>query len=718
MSNRKAAVVAFVAGLGTTIAIACGPDFPWQLLSDRAATLKATPANSFSYQVTRLAGPPGDTLRAVEARAFWDNDEIVAQRASVEVKGPPGEPELIRRMREADNGGQAMEIGRALPPAIRLYTAGAVDFNADDWPSAERRFKAVLDLPESDGAARVVWAAYMLGRVARAQDDVAAAAAAFQLTRTLATGGKPDPLGLAVASFGEEAGIHLENASESYKARQWDAYTHELSRAVALYAEQAARKSESGAASLRVIVDQLLNDHDRLRIAVRAANVHRLVSAYVLWRPLDEAWTTYLPDGAVPGFSDGNDSLLAILAEAFERPGFDAASDVDNLAAVAYRTGRFELAQRFAAHGTGPMAAWVNAKLAIQRGDFPEAARFYADAVRATVAAPEELDEVNRGLLTGESGVVAMARGDYIEALNLMLPIVSRYSYWGDVAYIAERVLTVDELKDFVDAHVPATERKPKSRDYSDWYPRHGSAAADLRDLLARRLMRDRRYEEATTYFAERETGDKAVAYAQALRRAETAWRKVDRARGWYEAAVLARQDGMELMGYEAAPDFHAMAGGYDEGLGLTALGNSFVTTDERDRFATTQPPIQRFHYRYLAADLARHAADLLPPRSQSFAAVLCAATGWMLSTEGAKPRAMALYAHYVAEGALGPWGVNFGRRCPAPDFDAAASFRWTQVWRLVHAPMRRHIWALSGLVLLLGAVGAAVLYRRRSAEI
>ena len=65
-------------------------------------------------------------------------------------------------------------------------------------------------------------------------------------------------------------------------------------------------------------------------------------------------------------------------------------------------------------------------------------------------------------MIQGDRGVVALARGEYVEALNTLYPVAQ--TYWGDVAYICERVLTLDELKDFVDAKVRVS-RQPATSD-------------------------------------------------------------------------------------------------------------------------------------------------------------------------------------------------------------------------------------------------------------
>ena len=100
--------------------------------------------------------------------------------------------------------------------------------------------------------------------------------------------------------------------------------------------------------------------------------------------------------------------------------------------------------------------------------------------------------------------------------------------YWGDVIYIAERVLTVDELKAFVDGLPPPRPVTPTAIDPQDvlwparlydvaYIPSPDVVPADrlvltrrspdfvpaerLRLVLARRLVRDGRVAEAVAYF-------------------------------------------------------------------------------------------------------------------------------------------------------------------------------------------------------------------------
>ena len=278
------------------------------------------------------------------------------------------------------------------------------------------------------------------------------------------------------------------------------------------------------------------------------------------------------------------------------------------------------------------------------------------------------LDDDNEPGVQGKSGIVELARGEYVDALDKLYPVAP--TYWGDVAHIAERVLTVDELKNFVDANAAAMPFK--SAAVSAGLP----PRARLRDLLARRLMREGRYDEALDYFYDPGTRKIAAAYADALHEADSDWGRVDRAEALFRAASLARNSGIDIMGTETPPDVDAWEGDFDIGFGQAEVKGPFTTPGERARFAASKPkPDLRFHYRYVAADEANSAADLLPPRSQAFAVVLCDASLWMAETPGENPRVHAIYRRYLKQGAYVRWGKDFGVKCPAPDF--AARFRW-----------------------------------------
>jgi cellulose synthase operon protein C len=700
MFGPRILVLAGLLGLGVSVALACGPFFPQQLLDDRAGVLKAVPANSFAFEAAHLAAAPRDRLEAVEPPPY-DDGYRDRTRAEAETAGLSLEQgEALQQVRGAASGAAAYEQGAALPAAIRLYTTGAVDFRQRELTEAAARFQAVLDLPEEERRAREVWAAFMLGRCAALAGDTARAAQAFALTRALALQGVPDPLGLAVASYGEEAALQLEAAEDLLDGGEVRAaaenapdYRRDIAAAVALYAEQAARRSDSGVQSLRRVAERLLTNPSRLAATIADPLVQRLLVVYALARDRDAS---------------------ARLLEAIERQGLDAPPAADRLAALAYGTGRYELAARLAESSPLPLAQWVKAKLALQRGDLAAAASFYAAAAKAfpTGDAAPPLDDDNAKLLAGEGGVLALARGDYVDALARLYR--QSPTYWSDAAYVAERVVTVDELKSFVDAEVPAPPPKP----HAEGEPDDVDPAASLRDLLARRLLREARAGDAAAYFRRAETRAQAADYAGALAAARSDGSRIERARSWYRAADVAEDSGMEIMGYEAAPDYAESGGSFSYGIGREKVDGAMATPGEQERFAASAAkPDLRFHYRYVAADEIGEAADLLPPRSQAFAAVLCRATGWMMRTPGSDDRAHALYRRYVGEGAYVPWAAHFGHDCPEPDFDGAAQLWRRQILRHIRHFLGRYRWPIgAGAVIAIGLLGAGLVRRRRHA--
>ncbi|MDG3443696.1 hypothetical protein [Nitrospirillum amazonense] len=776
------------------IAIACGPDFPWQLLDRREVTLAETPANPFAWEAAHLVPAPTDTMKAVENR--WATDDTRAKlRTDAETAGLPADaPALIGALRAAGNGDKAYALGEKLPAAVRLYTAAAVDYKAGRLDQAAARFQAILDLPAADGAPRAVWAAYMLGRVAAKRDQADAAVAAFAKARALAEGGAPDPLGLGVASLGEEARIRLAQAGLSLvTTAETDDDTvagslpatlrleatgplnvPALAQAVALYAQQAAHDSYQGVASLNIIANHLLNNDDLLDATVTDPLLQQLLAIHVLAfeddrRRLHVLHTANDPAPYTPHLVWLSSALhMAHIGE----PDGPVPAATDRLAALAYRRGDYESAARLAAMKPGPLASWVLAKLALQKGDLTQAAKFYAEASAAFPTTGDgPLPAAKRNRLVGESGVVALARGEYVAALDQLMPMAD--TYWGDVVHIAERVLTVDELKAYVDAKVPASVVAgwTQTVDNKQWpntlldtmgvgykYDeeadrlRYQGAPLGLRSLLARRLMRAGRGKEALAYYHNPAVAKDARAYLDARDDAGNAWWAASRARAWFQAAQLARTKGMEIMGTEGVPDEAALQGAYDAGIGQTTLppaGAPYVTDGERKRFADSAPqPDQRFHYRFIATDAAEHAADQLPHTSQAYAATLCWAVTYAQDQRiatwtddpatiedpywqsvvrriierdrQAQGRVAALYQRYLKTGPYQPWAAHFGRACPAPDFDAAAKEWWRAPARQAHHWTRQnHREALIGgaavLAVLVAGTALLLVRRRRS---
>jgi hypothetical protein len=735
MFGRKMVVAALLLLAGASVAVACGPFFSWQLLDDRTATLKSTPKNSFAYEAAHLVRP-ADNLKAVEPSAFESDADRANDFNKVEVQGLSAQQvATLTASRNDATGDQSFADNVSLPPAVRLYEAGIIDFHKANSTAAAARFNAILALPGPLREPRVVWATYMLGRIAAESGDIAAAAARFASTRQLVLHGASDPLGLAVASFGEEAKLHYDHANsvltgtppppapppqpaypgapippvnptfEGYTLPPENAQTFrdEMAAATALYAQQAARGSDSGLQSLRIIAQELLAAPERIDAAVPDSLLQRLLVVYALARIDDEPAQDQGPhDAGTRELGIKLNPLLPSLVASIVKFGGQNPADADKLAALSYRVGRYDLAAQLAAKSSSPLAEWVKAKIALQKGDLAAAAVHYAAASKGFPAAHDSLDADNANLVVGETGTLALARGEYVDALAKLFPVAA--TYWGDVAYIAERVLTVDELKSFVDAKVPAAREGPTPAQYGGT---PADPAAQLRNLLARRLMREGRSDEAFAYFTDPKVRAAAQAYAAALHDSKSAWGQVDRAQAFFTAARLARVSGMDILGTEIGPDYYNVGGEYDCCIGQDNPKGVYVTTGEKTRAAASvAAPNIRYHYRYIAVDDASRAADLLPARSQAFAAVLCKASGWMMQTPGEGARAKSLYQRYVKNGPRVPWAKTFGRRCPEPDFNRAIAMERSRIYHHWRHYASVHRWWLAGFVLLAGAGG------------
>ena len=724
---------------------ACGPSFLPELLSDRAGNLLELPQGMFNYEVGRLLSP-ADTLRVLDRPEDWSLPE--EQRFDPETDGlEAAQKPLVAQMREAANPAAAEALGADLPASVRLYTAGAVAWHQGDTATAEAYFKQVLALPEAERRLRAVWAEFMLGRLRIMDGDIEAANAHFRTTRELRAAGLPDPHELAIAGWG--------TASAWYLAQD------QIPLAVAGYAEEAARGSASGRASLLIVARKLLTNPPLLAGAIGDPLVQKLVSTYAYTRSGelldsfifgDEAVASEAVDGegeadetatAPVGSPTADPTAVERVIAAVDAAGLTQFAGADRLAAAAYQAGRYALAERFLALAEGPLADWVKAKLKLRAGDTEAAAGLLAQAAKAFPAEETWVDPnysyaeyplKPQCRIEGEQGVLKLARGEYSAAAEHLFKAGA--DYWSDLAYVAERVLTVDELVALTSRLAPTYVVQPlRSEDDPDYYsswpliddPNIGN---QLRYLTARRLLRAGQGEKALAWHDRPPLKEQAQAYVKALG-AGTSGDALTRAEALNQAADIARRHGMELVGFEGDPDYRLYGGSfdlndpntYDEEYNLIVnprtdlkLSPDYTGADEKARLQQSRAqPLERFHYRHLAASHAVAAADLVPPRSQAFAALLCRATAYVIHRSpeaGAK-----IYRRYLDEGAFVPWGSAFGRgdsygsACPAPDFAKVAAQQRAQ--KLAQLKRIAKYAAIPLLALVLGGIGL-IWWRRR----
>ena len=680
-------------------ALACGPDFPMRLLDNRGQSLAELPEGNFNFEVNRLGHAIAGLKHVTQAVNSMEATDYAEQRSQAEQAGLTAEQQaLVQQLRGLTDARRVEVEGESLPAELKFYLAGAVAFAGGDHGLAAEYFQKVLALPADQRPLRSTWAAYSLGRALFAMsseagagpDVLAQSRQAFEQTRQLSIDGFSDPLELGVASLGEQARVARTEGD-------WNS-------AIELYATQNLQGSAVGYTSLKLLMADLsAMPDDQLAELLKGKPVQQLITASLISRL---GWSF--------GDQPANEQKLIKLLQSSTRGTLDNA---DRLAAVNYQQGDYASAKAFLEHaGDGGLAWWLRAKLAVREGDKSAAAAAYAKAAQAFPQNEswgerrtpdydyETLQPKCR--VDGESAILALQRGDYLQAFDQLYR--SNDIYWFDAATVAERVLTVDELKHYVDTQVPAPPPLTQ-QDRDNYVPL--PVAAKLRNLLGRRLLREARYDEAPAYFDRLDIQKKATWYGQLRHDAESKWWPSKRAFAYFHAATLARFNGMELLGYEMAPDYATLAGNYSLESNELKVG-PWVAEEEivRQRASAAQPD-QRYHYRYVANALASRAADYLPHTSQAFAAVLCEATGWNTGPDEKR----AFYQRYVKEGPYVDWAVFFGERCPYPDFQNADKRYVTQAVAPIRAALRPYKkWLEMGGVVVLTAIALLLVNRHK----
>jgi hypothetical protein len=651
--RKSSAVQAAWLLLGSAAALACGPYFPNRILVDGDQGVLAVPVAGFRQELERLRPKTPPRFRAVvptrEDGAWRGHGGQVQQTARVDVGDleralvAAGRPKPARdkvlaaykktraeiqtyRTRLADWREKGLDAEAHPPPALEPpaipdglpaefcdYLRGAILYHQGRRAAARRAWQALLDRPKAQRAWRSAWAAFMIGK-SWLGDRPERAARWFRRTRQLAADGYADHLGLAAASLGWEARAELDR-------RRFVA-------AIELYVAQMATGDPTAVPSLQRAARQAL-DSPPTALAGLAANptAREVLTAYVIAR-------------GGPYTAGPSKKTVGKWLRAVEAAKVSVVEEADRLAWAAYQIGDMDAAGRWAAVAPADrvMTCWVRAKLLLRAGKVEPAAELLGRAVRKLPAARDtgghgwhspsafslEADPP-AARVRGELGALLLSRRQYVGALDALL----HGGYWNDAAYVAERVLTADELKRYVDRAWPAA---PAVKAEAD-----GERRIRIRGLLARRLARLGRRQAARPYApaARRPWLD---AYDAALRDGNN--RRLPaprRAAALWRAACIARYRGIELLGTEVAPDWAVYAGMYKERAAAAIRSQPDfaalvpASRDEARRAKThAANPLERFHYRYTAAGHAWDAAKFMPDDDPATARVLCIAGTWL----------------------------------------------------------------------------------------
>ena len=513
-----------------------------------------------------------------------------------------------------------------LPGEFDDYIRGAIDYHRGYPTKAVQTWRRLLDRPADERRYKSTWAAFMIGR-ALLDTEPGEAVKWFRHVRELAEGGFSDSLALATASLGWEGRAELNIGNPT--------------RAIELYLTQMACGDASAKMSLLIVARKLAGAKPAvLRTIAQNAPARRVLTAYMVSRV--QSW---------PYQSSSWAEVMKKWLDAMEATKVDFVSEGDRLAWAAYYLGDMELTARWlnVANQNSTMTQWLRAKLLLRAGKVDEAAEQLRLAARTFAPATNEEQGGHGSLynhagmfmtvdagarsMRGELGVLYLARRQYVEALDVLL----QGGHWAGAAYVAERVLTPRELKAYVDRIWPESESDPNTGGQNGQLQRLDWMRERIRYLLARRLARLGQWDDARAYYPA-QWRNRFDIYTQALRDGSNLeLTQEKRAQAFWKAAIIARHEGIELLGTEVEPDWFMMKGRF------SAKPLSEIRANhETSRFAPSTPdearrtqqhaavPNLRWHYRYTATQHAWRAAELLPDNSDETARVLCIGGSWL----------------------------------------------------------------------------------------
>lgn len=478
------------------------------------------------------------------------------------------------------------------PPEFSLYLRGLAIYKAGHIAEARAMWRTVLSHPVATKRRyRSVWAAFMLGKSWMYIDNDKATEW-FRKARELASQNDKhvDSIGLKAASIGWEAHIALKK--------------RKLSQALRLYLRCFSSKPFSTTNSIRMVCQQiLLSKGQSLAEVASKKYLQELMTAHIL---CSIAQATKSDKGLIQ-------SWLKAVKKHAQRPVRNA----DALAWLAYKNGRFKSAREWLAlcELKSPRSQWLKVKLQLRAGDVKGAQKTLSMLISSLPA-----DHRKARKYLNDMALIEFHRSQWATALSLFM----RSGKWHDAAYVAEKIMSLDELKSWVD-----NAQRGELLLYEH--------AFQLTQLLGRRLVRKGRLKEAMKYFMD-DTQEHLQRYQKLLKAGRDAKNKdAARAQALMKAARVARHQGLAMMATELDPDWAIDSGQYEYASPLSMRQELkkqrwlAVQNAEIERVKKHRPNIEkRFHYRYVAAELAWQASQLLPDNSQELARWLCESGTWL----------------------------------------------------------------------------------------
>ncbi len=472
----------------TTLLLACGPFFDDKILQDRAGTLRYLPSMEFRADLHFLADfskNPGifniDSISTISEEFLW-----------VEKKHHTS----LIAARSAHSEFELQEAVKLLPQNLATYLNASYIFNHTKLMRSLSRnssieqsrldphqtyralilYNSLITMDKMNKEPITVRAMFMKGRCFQRLLMRDSADACFKKVELMAKQGASDRLNLTWESTGEQGAIAFQRKNHIKALELYISQIAALGPITPSYLWNDTTAIDStkrnyikkrfftAAGSIELTLDEIFRSDSLIEIACKQPAMEFLIASYLYNTfPAFESHTMSYDDDSTKAMRmKKNQQYCKIIANA----PIHSPRAADRFAAAAYRFEHYDLATKLTKNSSSSLGWWIRGKLAIQRKDMNRAAYCYTQAIQlfksekyhdrttwkgdnTTLPQFDSKQQYIQPLV--ESAVLSVVRGDFTTALSILYSTTdtlnSYNSYWDDIAYLAERLITTNQLK-------------------------------------------------------------------------------------------------------------------------------------------------------------------------------------------------------------------------------------------------------------------------------
>ena len=498
---------------------------------------------------------------------------------------------------------------------LELYKAGKLEMQKNNNPEKiPESWQKLLNLPPKERKYRTTWVYYMIGNLYSLSGKYETAKKCYQAVRGSYRKGFKDTLGLAHATYKREF-LSATSAADKLNAAL---------KAVAYYLHaEDYERYDFIQLELYHYINKLQKSTTSIKPLLKDQYLKELIVAFNLGKKKDKAVTEMILNREIDAAVNNDNGSETVSRFAWSK----------------YRDGDINSAKKLLKYAKKDdiLTLWLSAKIAIYDGEDAKAAEYLRRWLKICTVNKDKLKDNRENSLFinsaraekeiyGTLGNAIIHTKDFKEALDCFI----RAEDWLSTALVAEKLMSIKELTEYVDRRAPEYNKKLLSTIYTDIYTSEEDTEKpllynNLRYLLARRLVRNNMLQSAITYMPPSLIPKLKELNHYIKQYNNRSLSNNQRAAGAYNAARIMRWYGMSLSGTELWPDYHYCEGEYDQ-ITISPNWSKVRKMKELTEIAEKHSPEKRrFHYRFQACRLMQEASKLSENRRLKFLANLAA---------------------------------------------------------------------------------------------